>query len=208
MGRRPEAVHTAILRVASDEDLFYLYDTIPGHLIQPTNYRQHRNLIADCAKRSRLFVAYPAKVDVADETRGQSEPGARFYEGAAAGAVLIGKAPHGPGFAKEFDWPDAVIDIGSSEESVCHALRALAAQPERMRALGHRNAARAGTRFDWCHRWSEILRIAGMPPLDGMIERETQLAEIAAMAEDASATADRATRLPDDNATIRAEDFS
>ncbi len=42
--------------------------------------------------------------------QGQSEVGARYFEGAAAGAVLLGQAPTAPGFREDFPWPDAVVE--------------------------------------------------------------------------------------------------
>jgi hypothetical protein len=183
MGRRVEALHEALLKLASRREIFYLYDTLPGLLIQPRDHRQHRDLIANCATRSRFFVTYPAKVDAADETRGQSEVGARFYEGAAAGAVLIGRAPGIPSFAKEFDWPDAVVDIGSTEESLMAALAPFRANPERAQTLGCRSAVEAIRRFDWGYRWREMLRVIGMEPTSRLTQREKQLNQLAAMAE-------------------------
>ena len=183
MGRRVESTHDALLKMAVRRELFYIYDTIPGLLIQPRDHRQHRDLVANCAKRSRFFVTYPAKVDVAEETRGQSEVGARFYEGAATGAVLIGQAPTIPAFAKDFDWPDAVVDIGTTEESLVAALAKFKTDPERARALGHRNAVEALRRFDWGYRWREMLRIVGLEPTPRLTQRGKQLNQLAAMAE-------------------------
>jgi hypothetical protein len=183
MGRRVDAVHNALLKKAGRNGMFYLYDTIPGLLVQPKDHRQHRDLVANCARRSRYFVSYPAKVDAADETRGQSEVGARFFEGAAAGALMIGQAPTIPAFARDFHWPGAVVDIGSTEEEVLDALAKLEADPERAQILRRTNAVEALRGFDWGYRWKELLRIAGMEPLPRLAERERQLAQIAAMAE-------------------------
>ena len=183
MGRRSETVHQTLLKMAGRKELFYIYDTIPSLSIQPQDYRQHRDLLANFGKRSRFFVTYPAKVDCADETRGQSEVGARFYEGAATGAILIGQAPTIPAFAKEFDWPDAVVNIGSSEEQLVAVLEGFKADPEREQALSRRNAVEALRRFDWSCRWKEILRFAGLEPTSRLFEREKRLNQLVAMAE-------------------------
>jgi hypothetical protein len=42
---------------------------------------------------------------------GRDEIPARFYEGAAAGTVMIGEAPGTEEFKRQFDWPDAVIHM-------------------------------------------------------------------------------------------------
>ena len=183
MGRRSEAAHDELLKKAAQRELFYIYDTIPGLLIQPRDHRQHRDLVANCAKRSRFFVTYPAKVDVADETRGQSEVGARFYEGAATGAVLLGQAPTIPAFAKDFHWPDAVVDIGSTADDLNAVLGKFKADPDRLQAVNRKNAVEALRRFDWAYRWKEMLRIVGMEPTARLVQREKQLHQLAAMAE-------------------------
>ena len=183
MGRRIETAHEALLSIANRKGIFYIYDTLPGVLVQPRDHRQHRDLIANCAKRARFFVTYPAKVDAADETRGQSEVGARFFEGAAAGAVLIGQAPTTPAFAKDFGWRDAVVNIGTSEESVISALAGFRAEPERAEALGRSNAVEALRRFDWGYRWSELLRLAKLEPTPRLRERQQRLHHLAALAE-------------------------
>jgi hypothetical protein len=183
MGRRSEAAHQVLLAKAEKRELFYVYDTLPGLLIQPRDYVQHRKLVANCGKRSRFFVAYPAKIDVSDETRGQSEVGARFFEGAATGAVLIGQAPSVPAFAGDFHWPDSLVEIGSTREQLEAALAPFDRDPERYRIASRRNAAQALRRFDWVYRWKEILRIAGMEPMPRLVAREQQLANLASLVE-------------------------
>jgi hypothetical protein len=185
IGRRPEAVHETLLRLAAQRKMFYIYDTLPGVLVQPRDHRQHRDLVANCAKRSRLFLAYPAKIDCLDETRGQSEVGARFYEGAASGAVLAGQAPTIPAFAEDFNWPDAVVDLGSTEAECLATLARIESEPERVAAAGKKNALEALRRFDWAYRWREILQIAGMEIPPRLAARERQLQQLA----EAAATA-------------------
>ena len=61
IGRHSARVHEALLQFAAARDLFYMYDTIPAALLQPSSATQHRDLLANCAKRSRFFVAYEAQ---------------------------------------------------------------------------------------------------------------------------------------------------
>lgn len=180
IGRRVEALHEALRRMAARGDLFYLYDTLAADLAARSDHRQHREAFAHCAKRSRYFVAFPAKVDVPDETRGESEVGARFFEGAAAGTVMIGRAPTVASFARDFSWADAVVELGSTEESLKAALDRLQKDPGYVRWLGHHNAVEAARRFDWAYRWRAILEIAGLEPMPELTHRETHLAELLA----------------------------
>jgi hypothetical protein len=182
MGRRVESAHDALLARARKRELFYIYDTIPGLNITPRDYVQHRELVANFGKRARFFIAYPAKVDTAEETRGASEVGARFFEGAATGAVLLGQAPTVQAFANDFNWPDALVDLGSTAESVNAFLATMARDADRYAAAGKRNAVEALKRFDWAYRWKELLRIAGLAPHPKLIERERTLNELAARA--------------------------
>jgi len=182
MGRRVESAHLALLEKARKRELFYIYDTIPGLNITPRDYVQHRELTANFGKRSRFFIAYPAKVDTAEETRGASEVGARFFEGAATGAVLLGQAPTVAAFARDFHWPDALVDLGATPESVDAFFATLSRDAERYAAAGRRNAVEALRRFDWVYRWKELLRLAGLAPLPQLTARERHLEELAARA--------------------------
>jgi len=49
-------------------------------------------------------------MDVPEETHGQIEIGFRYYEGSAAGTVMIGQAPD-VSVPEMFDWPDAVVQV-------------------------------------------------------------------------------------------------
>ncbi len=182
MGRRSEPIHQALLNMAARREAFYVYDTIPGLLIQPMDYRQHRDLVANFAKRSRFFVAYPAKVED-DETRGQSEVGARFFEGAAAGAVMLGRAPKAPSFGREFYWSDAVVDAGSNEEQLLAALARFKADPQLTETTSRKSAAEALRKFDWAYRWKEILRLSGVEPSSKLWQREKHMHQLAALGE-------------------------
>ncbi len=187
MGRRSEVAHEVLLARAARGEIFYHYDTIPGLLVQPRNYRQHRDLLANCARRSRCFVAYPAKIDEAGERQGQSEVGARFFEGAAAGAVLVGMAPSAPAFARDFHWQDAVVELGSTPDSVESTFASLLADPRRMAEAGTRNAIQALRAFDWSYRWSALLEIARLEPTPRLAARQRGLLELAEMAAEARA---------------------
>ncbi len=187
MGRRSEVVHNSLLKKSANRELFYIYDTIPGLLVQPKDHRQHRDLVANCAKRSRFFAAYPAKVDVAEETRGQSEVGARFYEGAATGALLLGQAPTIPAFAKEFTWPDAVVDAGKTEADLDAVLTTFRNNPARYERASRQNATHALRHFDWAYRWQQMLDIVGLKPSPKLLERTQRLQALAASAEKAAA---------------------
>jgi hypothetical protein len=124
----------------------------------------------------------PGKVNLPQETRGQIEVPARFYEGAAAGTVMIGQAPDCEPFRQLFDWRDAVIAIDPNSSDVENVLTELAGQPERLWEASRRNAAEALLRHDWSYRWKQILAIAGLEPMPQLELREKRLKELADIA--------------------------
>ena len=187
IGLRSEPVHEALLRRASAGRLFYLYDTIPGSLIRPTSPSQHRDLLANCAKRSRFFVTYEAKFGY-EENQGQSEVGARYFEGTAAGAVLLGQAPSAPSFRDDFPWPDPVFEVRGDGSDVEERLLSLEAGGGEVERIGVRNAVHALRRHDWAHRWRSILEAAATTPRPALAGR---LQALEALAEGATRSGER-----------------
>jgi hypothetical protein len=192
MGRSWAGIHEALLSEASTKGRFYLHDTLPASDIEPYDHRAHRSMLGNVAKRSRYFVVAPGKVNVPAETAGQVEIGFRYYEGSAAGAVMIGQAPNCRSFRERFDWPDAVIEVKPDGSDVVERLAALDAQPERLAAISRRNAAEALRRHDWLYRWQQIYEVAGVAPSPGMIARGRRLHDLARLA-DADVTPARST---------------
>jgi hypothetical protein len=184
IGRRWEGIHRQLLRLAGEKAIFYLHDTFGGSLSDVFDFRQHRDMFANLAKRSRYFTVAPGKVNLSEETRGQEEIGHRYYEAAAAGAVMIGQSPKCDVFTDMFPWPDAVVEIKTDGSDVASVLRELEASPERVVAISQRNAAEALLRHDWMYRWQEILRVAGMEWLPAMHDRERRLKQLAGLAAD------------------------
>jgi len=179
IGRRREDIHRALLEAAGRRDIFYVYDTFGGSMSDVLNYREHRDFFSNTAKRSQFFVVTPAKVGIPEETGGQVEVGARYYEGASAGTVMIGQAPECEAFRELFPWQDAVISLQADGSDVIKVLSRLEAEPGRVSAISRRNAAEALLRHDWVYRWNEILRVAGMEPSPRMKLREQRLRDLA-----------------------------
>jgi hypothetical protein len=177
LGRKFVPVHEALLRMARDNKLFYVHDTISD--LHAYDLEQHRFLVASMAKRSRYFVVNAAKADSPHETGGQSEMGPRYVEGAAAGAILIGGVPETPEFTKQFPWPDAVVSLPSDPEHIEGLLGDLDEQPERQARIRRTNVAESLLRHDWVYRWETVLRIAGLEPLPALAKRKQRLSELA-----------------------------
>ena len=183
IGRRWDAIHQSLLRAASRKEIFYVYDTFPGLAdLEPYDYEQHRNLYSNLAKRSRYYVVAPAKMNVPEETQGQVEVGFRYYEAAAAGAVMIGQRPECSAFRDMFDWPEAVIEICPDGSDVEAVLSHLTSEPELICTISRRNAEQALLRHDWVYRWETILKAIGMEASPRMMARKQYLKELADIA--------------------------
>ena len=89
-----------------------------------------------------------AKMDQSDYTQGQVEIGYRYYEGAAAGTVMIGDAPNCDAYSELFGWPEAVIQIQPDGSDAMAVLGELGSNPEQIAAISRRNAKEALLRHD------------------------------------------------------------
>jgi hypothetical protein len=186
VGRKWEGIHQALLAQSANGDLFYSYDTLQTGESQAVDHRQHRMLYASMAKRSRFFTVAPGKVTETQETQGQIEVGFRYYEGAAAGTIMIGQAPDCDHFRAMFDWPNVVVPIKSDGSDVTKVLARLRADPHLMGEISRRNAVGSLLRHDWIYRWKSILELAGLPPSPRMAERQAHLTWLAADCRDAA----------------------
>ena len=182
VGRRAEGPHRTLLGMAGSGKLFYMFDSLHSGESMTADHRQHRELYANVAKRSRYFMVAPGKIDQPHETAGQIEVGFRFYEGAAAGCVLLGQAPRCEPFDGMFDWPHAVVEIAADGSNIADVLSRLSGDPERLRDISRRNAVECLLRHDWVYRWKQIFQIAGVAPTDGMQSRELELRRLAEIA--------------------------
>jgi len=120
----------------------------------------------------------PAKMN-APETGGQVEIGYRFFEGAAAGTVMIGAAPDCEAYRELFSWPEVVTEIQPDGSDVMAILSELSSKPEQIAAISRRSTKEALTRHDWVYRWNEMFRVVGVEPSRRMAVRERRLKEMA-----------------------------
>ena len=186
IGRRSPVTHWALLEEAERRRSFYYYDTVAasGADLKHRTFRvdsphEHRRMLATILKHSRYFIAHRAYVNRPEFTDGREEISARFYEGAAAGTVMIGEAPRVDEFKRQFDWPDAVIHVPFDAPDIGRILADLDGDPERLRAVRRNNVREAALRHDWLHRIQVVFDVLGLKPTDGMRARAQQLDQIA-----------------------------
>jgi hypothetical protein len=175
IGRRSELTHQKLLQMAED-GYFYVYDSITGEAIDTA---QHRVLFANVAKRSRYFIVNPGLIDRPDIRGHQIEIGNRYFEGAAAGAIMLGERPDTAEFPTLFDWPDALIHVPFNSTEIDRVIKDLDTQPERQETLRRTSVAQVLLRHDWAHRWESILKLVELEPTPQLLQRKERLGSLA-----------------------------
>ena len=110
----------------------------------------------------------------------------RFFEGAAAGAIMIGEPPRSGKYLELFDWPDAVVRTPFDAPHIGETIAELEADPERCVRIRRNNMVNALLRHDCAHRYHQILNDAGIAAPPGLLSRERRLRELADIVRDAN----------------------
>ena len=202
IGRRSSVTHQALLEDAERQRRFYYYDTVAasGVDLKHRTFRvdsphEHRRMLATILKNSRYFIAHRSYVNRPEFTEGREEVSARFYEGAAAGTVMIGEAPRVEEFKRQFDWPDAVIHVPFDSPDIGRILADLDGDPERLRAIRRNNAREAALRHDWLHRIQVVFDVLGLAPTDGALARNSSTRSLHGLIEEQKSAAGILPRL-------------
>lgn len=170
-----EGMHLNLLNYARSKGLFYVFDTFHASNTFVKDHRQHRELFANMAKRSKYFLVAPAKFYNPNEIMGQLEAGFRYFEASAAGTILVGQAPKSEAFGRLFNWADAVIEVNPDGSDIKEVLAMLEDSPGRQRVIRSRNRREALLRHDWVYRWEQIYNIVGIEPREKFFARKERL---------------------------------
>jgi hypothetical protein len=177
------------LNEAERHPLFYYYDTVAAsggdhknRTFRVDSPNEHRRLLSTLLKHSRYFIANRSFVNRPEFIAGRDEISPRFYEGAAAGTVMLGEAPRSDEFKKQFNWPDAVIHLPFDSPDIGGIIASLNADPERLRSVRRNNIREAALRHDWLYRIQVVFDTLGLPHTERMQAREQLLKHIAACA--------------------------
>ena len=187
MGRHRHELHQALREATSTNGRIYLFDTALWTTVYDAT--EHRLQLAALAQRTKYFVVDIAKANRPGDTGPQQEIGTRYFEGAAAGSVLVGVVPESTAFGKLFGWPDSVVPMETSPAGVSALLAELDADPARVARIGRENAAQSLRLHDGAHRWEQVLRAAGLEPLPALQARKQRLEERAKSIEDVARAA-------------------
>ena len=185
IGRRSPVTHAALLALARERRIFYYHDTVAAsgggkqHTFHVDDPAAHRLLLAGLLQRSRYFIANRGRINEPEFTQGHDEIAGRFYEGAAAGAVMLGEAPRTPEFRAQFGWPDAVIPLPFDSPDVARLLAARDADEERLARARVENVRQAARRHDWSARIRTILETVKVAVPAALRAREERLHALA-----------------------------
>ncbi len=189
VGRRSPVTHQALLDDAERRQSFYYYDTVAAsgddrknRTFRVDSPHEHRRMLATLLKRSCYYIANRSYVNKPEFTAGRDEMSARFYEGAAAGTVMIGEPPRTEEFKQQFDWPDAVLQVPFNSPDIGRILADLSGDPERLREVRRNNVREAAQRHDWLHRIQVVFDTLGLAPTQKMRARAKRLDQIALQA--------------------------
>ncbi|MEM6450258.1 MAG: glycosyltransferase [Cyanobacteria bacterium P01_D01_bin.105] len=179
LGRGFPVTNEALLKKSQeDESFFYYHELTNGSVLRVDDHRAHRTLVSNILKRSRYFITNYAKANLPELIDGQHEIGYRFFEGAAAGNVLIGAPPLENLFGKSglfFNWEDSIIPIELDEPNIIDIIAELDAQPERVERIRRNNVANSLLQHDWVYRWEQILEKLELPIPQAVEDRKKLL---------------------------------
>ena len=195
VGRRSMETHRKLVDMAGGRDFFYVHDSLSG--TEVIDWKEHRDLLANMAKRSRFYIVNPGLIDRPEITGGQVEIGNRYFEGSAAGCIMVGETPRNEAYGNLFDWPDAVIHLPFGSDGIAEIVDEFDRLPDREEALHRNNIVQALRRHDWAYRWESILKIAGLDASPELVKRKEQLGRTAAL------VAGLTTRIGEENASVR-----
>ena len=186
IGRRSDITHKALLEQAEKHGIFYYFDTVVAsgsnradRTFQVDDPQEHRQMLANILKRSRFYLANRSHVNNPQITAEHDAISARFYEGAAAGTIMVGEPPRTELFEEQFDWPDATIDVPFDSTIIVDRLAELYGDEHRMREIAAGNVRGAASKHDWLHRINVIFDTVGIAPTDSMLARAQLLDELA-----------------------------
>ncbi len=187
IGRRSPVTHGALIQLAEQQhDFFYYYDTVAAggadlkdRTFRVENPQEHRCMLATTLRHSGYYIANRSYVNKPEFTAISDEISARFYEGAAAGTVMIGEPPRTEEFKSQFDWPDALIRMPFDCADIGKFVADLSRDRDRICSARRNNIRESALRHDWLHRIQVIFNTLGVAPTQKMQVRAHHLERIA-----------------------------
>lgn len=179
LGRRSPVVHQSLLEHAQNSNFFYYFDTVKKQALEIDIPSEHRIKLISLMQRSRFSLNYFSKFNSPEVTKNSQEIGFRFFEGAAAGTIMLGLPPANEMFPQYFDWDDVVIEVDPDDRDIITTISQLDSQPEKLARIRRLNVVNSLLRHDWVYRWQKILAAFNLTPSPAMIDRQQLLGQLA-----------------------------
>lgn len=181
MGRRHDGMHADLIAHARTEEFFYAYDSLrmSGRTLYNDVF-EHRLLTSRMIQNTRFFAVSRGRFDTPDLIANQDEVNPRYYEGASAGATLVGAVPQTRRFDELMGWTDAVIPFDPEQQEIVPFLEDLGSQTERLETARRSGVRECLTRHDWMFRWRTLLQTLGLDEPASLARREEELHKRAA----------------------------
>jgi hypothetical protein len=177
LGRRSDVTHKALMEFAARRGAFYFFDSAVRY--QWNDCFDHRILTANLLQRTRYLMAHKPSLRTDQDIGDDEALSARLFEGAGAGAILIGVPPSGPDFEENFNWPDAVISAPFECREIGELIDGLEKDPDRIASARRNNIVQSLMRHDWSYRWQTILQTVRLNALPNLGQRQSELRQIA-----------------------------
>ena len=126
------------------------------------DWRRYRATFWQILRQSKLSMAYDQLYYNPSGTNEIAYVGPRWFEGLAAGTVVVGKAPQTPDVPRLLDWEDATIDLPDDAEPAVQAICDLLDDGPRVEAAICRNLVNMNLKHDWRHRAAAMLAVLGL----------------------------------------------
>jgi Glycosyl transferases group 1 len=164
-GRRLNQIHDSLQKFCKTSGCYYDYTTT-AVLRSDTKPQEHYGLYAWHLQHSIYNLSWPVELTNPGRVDSFSPITCRWFEAAASGNVVVGKAPRDPGFTELFG-PDAVIEVDprlSTED-----LQAVWQNLWESRLVNLESARRRyrdySPQWSWKRRVQDILKLAGLPEI-------------------------------------------
>lgn len=137
------------------------------------NMQEHLTLLNQLLHRSKISLCFEGSQ--LQRFRGRSTLLYRWFEGWAAGCVIVGKKPSGKGIAKLMDWQDSALDVPDDPNELIPFIEALLQDEPRLQDISRRNYVECRLRHDWRYRFRELFEVLNLPLPAQLVEQIEQL---------------------------------
>ena len=171
-GRTNEQVHAQLQQFNKPESRrLYMHSTFAGGEVH--NMREHLALLNRLLQRSKISLCFEAS-NLA-RFRGRSPLLYRWFEGWAAGCVIVGKKPQGKGIETLMSWQDSTLSIPDDPDEIIPFFEALLQDEPRLQEISRRNYVECRLRHDWRYRFRDLFNTLNLPLPAPLVEQIEQL---------------------------------